>query len=404
MYKSTLLLLFLTLCSSVAFSQTDKGKKKNSSKKELPTKKEQTAQPADNLPGIPVVVMGKIFQSQDPVIALSQSIGNGQFADLAIDSTHQQNGGNFILEARVPAGDFYVIRNGNSFVNLIITQPDTIKIYGDGRDLLNNVNIVGSDDSQRLLEFMREISSLNAFRDSIQRAVAMDNSQENQAMLSQMYQQRMGQFEFNRNQFIQQNPNSAALIGPLQTLNAQTDAELFKQLAQQVINAVPNGQIAESLKKNLDAIKQQEEEALFLAPGTPAPNLVGPSPDGTTYQLSDLKGQVVLIDFWASWCGPCRKENPNVVAMYEKYKDKGFTVFSVSLDASMDAWKGAIEKDKLSWPYHISDLQRWNSEISRIYGVRSIPFTVLIDAEGNVIQKNIRGHQLNEALAKIYGF
>jgi thiol-disulfide isomerase/thioredoxin len=117
-----------------------------------------------------------------------------------------------------------------------------------------------------------------------------------------------------------------------------------------------------------------------------------------------LKGKVVLIDFWASWCGPCRKENPNVVSLYEKYKDKGFTVFSVSLDSDKNAWMRAIETDKLIWPYHISELKRWDGLLSRSYGVNSIPFTVLIDAEGKVIEKNLRGPMLEQKLQQIFGF
>jgi thiol-disulfide isomerase/thioredoxin len=99
-------------------------------------------------------------------------------------------------------------------------------------------------------------------------------------------------------------------------------------------------------------------------------------------KFSDLKGKVVLIDFWASWCGPCRAENPNVVRLYEKYKNKGFTVFSVSLDDEKSKWKDAIRKDNLSWPTHVSDLKGWKSPVVTSYGFDGIPFTVLVNKEG----------------------
>jgi len=112
----------------------------------------------------------------------------------------------------------------------------------------------------------------------------------------------------------------------------------------------------------------------------------------------------VLIDFWASWCGPCRKENPNVVRVYNKYKDKGFTIYSVSIDQSKENWLAAIEKDQLSWPSHVSTLQGWQTPILRDYGVNGVPFTVLIDRDGKIIQANLRGPMLEAKLAEIFGF
>lgn len=371
--------------------------KNNKTSTQTTSKKEDTAQS-----GIPVVITGQIFKASEKSLVLSQFLGNGKYVDFGFDSTHQEKNGKFLIKTNVPKGDFYVLRNGNSHINLIITKSDTIKVYGDARDMLRNVNIIGSDESQKFVEFMRELTDINSLRDSIQREINANPIK--QSELSVLYQQRYKQFEFNRDNFVRQNPNSPALIGPLQTINGETDYLKFKVLADQVIAALPNSSVAESLKQSLDYYKQKAEAALFLSPGSEAPNLIGPSPDGIEYKLSDLRGKVVLIDFWASWCGPCRQENPNVVAMYEKYKDKGFTVFSVSLDKSKEAWIAAIERDKLTWPYHISDLKQWGSDISKIYGVSSIPFTVLIDAEGRVIRKNPRGHDLGKELFNIFGF
>jgi thiol-disulfide isomerase/thioredoxin len=140
----------------------------------------------------------------------------------------------------------------------------------------------------------------------------------------------------------------------------------------------------------------------FLAPGKPAPDFEETLVHGKTMKLSDLQGKVVLLDFWASWCGPCRRENPTVVALYEKYKEQGFTVMSVSLDQNRDKWLEAIKKDNLTWPNHVSDLKGWSSEAGKKYQVRGIPFTVLIDREGNIIDTKLRGAALEEELARIF--
>ena len=138
-----------------------------------------------------------------------------------------------------------------------------------------------------------------------------------------------------------------------------------------------------------------------VAIGAIAPDLEFPDPDGKMRKLSDLRGKVVLLDFWASWCGPCRRENPNVTKIYAQYHDKGFEVFSVSLDSDAASWKRAIEADKLVWPNHVSDLKKWQSQAAAIYGVRSIPSTFLLDKEGRIVQRDLRGADLERAVKQL---
>ncbi len=149
-------------------------------------------------------------------------------------------------------------------------------------------------------------------------------------------------------------------------------------------------------------VKVEVVEGINL--GNKAPEIMMAAPKGHVITLSSFKGKMVLIDFWASWCGPCRAENPAVVTAYNKYHSlnfkngKGFEILSVSLDQNAAAWEKAIEKDQLIWPYHVSDLQGWNNAAAQKYGVNSIPTNVLVDGNGIIIAKNLRGESLEKAL------
>lgn len=153
--------------------------------------------------------------------------------------------------------------------------------------------------------------------------------------------------------------------------------------------------------------EQSGETVVGLQVGNQAPELSFSDPNGKTISLSSLKGKMVLIDFWASWCAPCRMENPNVVRTYEKYRDKkfkngkGFTIYGVSLDQNSGRWQQAIVQDKLNWESHVSDLRGWQSEAANIYRIRSIPSNVLIDGKGIIVAKNLRGPSLDMALSKL---
>jgi peroxiredoxin len=172
---------------------------------------------------------------------------------------------------------------------------------------------------------------------------------------------------------------------------------LFAKFAEQYLKLYGNENPDVAAK-----LAPQVKMSKSFAIGGEAPDFSMKQVDGTDLKLSDLRGKVVLVDFWASWCGPCRKANPEVVRIYNQYKDKGFDVLGVSLDRKKASWEKAIETDKLTW-HHVSDLKGWKNAAAQLYSVRSIPQTLLIDAQGNIIGRNLKGAALEAKLKEILG-
>ncbi len=181
---------------------------------------------------------------------------------------------------------------------------------------------------------------------------------------------------------------------------------VMKKVAGRLDAQYPDSEYTSTFKAQVNNLESQiarRQAQEVVKVGQPAPDIALPDPEGNVMRLSDLKGKVVLLDFWASWCGPCRRANPHVVKTYNKYKDKGFTVYSVSLDRPGQAarWKQAIKQDKLTWPYHVSDLKYWNSAPAATYGVRGIPKTFLIDKDGTIASTNVSPYSLDQALEEL---
>jgi len=174
--------------------------------------------------------------------------------------------------------------------------------------------------------------------------------------------------------------------------------DTYKKVLSRLESDMPGSKMTE----NFASFVKSSASVLNTAVGSEAPNISLTSPDGKTLDLKQLRGKYVLLDFWASWCGPCRRENPNVVAMYKKYNNKGFEIFSVSLDSNKDKWIEAIKKDNLIWKGHVSDLGGWQSAPAALYSVKSIPTTFLLDKEGKIIAKNLRGPALEQKLAELF--
>ena len=191
--------------------------------------------------------------------------------------------------------------------------------------------------------------------------------------------------------------NGSTAAGPYIVLRYLTDrlsVAAIDSIRTEFTEEVQNSLYGKELTAHLEKLQS-------LEPGQPAPDFILNDPEGNPRSLASFKGNYLLVDFWASWCGPCREENPNLVRIKDKYEDKGFEILSVSLDTKKDAWLEAVENDEMDWA-HVSDLQGWKSSAGQLYGVNSIPHTLLLDKEGRIIAKDLRGEDLEKKLDLIF--
>jgi peroxiredoxin len=176
--------------------------------------------------------------------------------------------------------------------------------------------------------------------------------------------------------------------------------EIHSGANKKVASVYPNSDLIATHQQFINEAKILIGQQMIRVGAVP-PNISMTSPQGKNYSLADLKGQVVLLDFWASWCRPCRMNNPELVRIYNKYKKQGFTVYSVSLDRNAQSWEQAILKDGLAWEYHVSDLKYWQSAPAKMYGITSIPRTFLLDKDGKIVAINPQGAQLEQAVQQL---
>lgn len=339
-------------------------------------------------------ISGTLDNASDIMVYLQQIDENGE---TTLDSTMTDSNGNFTLSNPVKNLDYYVFRTGDKqLVFLVLQGGEKIKLSGDANNMDATYTVSGSKDSELIAElrrFEKKIGdSLNqAYLDF--RELQPEKVDSFGAQLQAHYTNSMQEFA---ETFIRTNMNSIVSLSVTKFLNQQTSLSLMDELGTTLQSLHPENKYVKDYMNLVAELKK-------LPVGSAAPEITQASPSGQMISLSSLRGKVVLIDFWASWCGPCRQENPRIVALHQKYKSAGFTVFGVSLDDNADAWKQAIVADGLNWT-QVSDLKKWKNEAAKAYGVSAIPFSVLIDRNGNIIAKGIHGPELEEkikeALAK----
>lgn len=308
-----------------------------------------------------------------------------------VDSVKPDDNGNFRMEVKVEPPGFYSLNVYNTqFGDLVITQPATIRVEAAGQTN-GTFKVSGSPDTDYLLRFYGLEQSFRRKADSVQ-ALAV-NGQLTQEQLMEAYRSLSADAIGKAKQMIEQNPSSIVSIVVAGALDADKEIDFLQQIHQKLAQAYPTSEYVVDFGKRLEQISK-------TAIGQPAPEIALNNPEGKEIRLSSLRGKYVLIDFWASWCGPCRRENPNIVRMYNKFKGKDFEIFGVSLDKERDQWLKAIKDDGLTWT-HVSDLKFWQSSVVPLYRIQGIPMTVLLDKNGIIIDKNLRGQALEDRLAEL---
>jgi thiol-disulfide isomerase/thioredoxin len=329
-----------------------------------------------------------------------------------VDTATIDENGEFTIHAAVSEAGFYRLRiTDKNFATLILDAGQHLTLTGDAQDLGNTYKVEGSPDSQLFWELNQRSARNYSERDSLQRifqvfaagvnvpgkTMTRKDSMRIDSMsnaLEKPYSALIARHNKYLQDFIEKNLSSLASLAAIQQLPAEEFFPTYIRLDEGLYAKYPNSGYIKSFHASIASQKK-------LAMGTPAPEITMNTPEGKPLALSSLKGKVVLVDFWASWCGPCRAENPNVVKAYQKYKSKGFDIYSVSLDKDKDRWIAAIAKDGLEWKNHVSDLLSWQSPVVQLYNFNSIPTNVLLDKKGNIIAKNLRGEDLEKKLAEI---
>ncbi|GAB3223072.1 TlpA disulfide reductase family protein [Hymenobacter seoulensis] len=323
-------------------------------------------------------------------------LGETQF--VSRDTATVDEKGQFRFSGALPEAGIYQVKlNDQNQVLLALENGTTVELSGDAQKLGQSYTVKGSSDS----EMLQKLSlNLQASREQMQRLeqrfnqAAQQNRTDSIAILQAkaMSMQKAGSASIAR--LVRQNPGSVVSAFVMSSVVNPDD---HFALADSVANAVKKTRPESRYTKNLVA---RLEPLRTTAIGVQAPEISLASPDGKAVALSSLRGKYVLIDFWASWCGPCRQENPNVVKAYNKFKGKGFEIYSVSFDQDRGKWLKAIQNDGLSWT-HVSDLKGWESAAGQTYGIKSIPQSYLLDPQGRIIAKNLRGEELQSTLASV---
>ncbi|MGF6845753.1 peroxiredoxin [Chitinophaga sp. W3I9] len=332
-----------------------------------------------------------------------------------VDSTNVKDAsGKFTLKGMVAEQGLYRVRFENGKFILLALDAGDMKIDGD-IDKLEDVKISGSEPTAELQQFMSDISKQSiALTEEMRSLDSLHTILPDSAFQPKVaaFQKKEKEFENGFFLMADKTKNPATAVFAISQVRSGEEIVAHKQVITNLATRFPKNTLVKSMTDKILELEKNQgagaaggdaaggEEPSAVKVGQVAPDFTLPDPSGKMISLSSFRGKYVLVDFWASWCGPCRQENPNVVKAYQQYKGKNFTILGVSLDKTKDKWQEAIKADGLAWN-HVSDLKFWDSAVVPLYGLNAIPTNFLLDPQGKVIASNLRGPALEAKLQEV---
>ena len=351
-------------------------------------------------------VSGKVSDAIGQTISINAPSENG---NVLVASTKIKSDGTFAIDGNIPGLGYYIMKIGSEEKNsvpLALNIKDHLKINTSLETFSYSLNASGTAWSSTMNEYLTLRHEFELKMEAIAKEQESLSEEEFTLKLTDS-KQKIEEFSRDKIKSTPESPYNIILSMELIPASGFENWNLENLKCLEIMvsgyqNKYGDANASRTIASQYEQISAGYEQYKAIENGMmDAPDFTLSTPEGKPISLSSLKGKVVLIDFWASWCGPCRKENPNLVKLYENYKDKGFTILSVSLDNDEAAWKKAIEADGLIWPNHVSDLKGWESTMTKVYGFNSIPHTVLVNKEGKINGIGLRGGALEEKIKSI---
>jgi peroxiredoxin len=319
--------------------------------------------------------------------------------DQLVDSAFLNENNEFKFRRVTEEPDFYTLVVGEKNFLVVGKNGDELNFKTNYTDSTNNYEINGSEESEKIREFNQignDFSKLyKKIQDDYSRMVEANPAAKDSIynVLMPQFQSTMDKFSETSLTFAKENKNNLAGFFAASSLDqSRYETELIAY-AEEIRSVFPKNKAVQSFVAKMAEVKS-------VSVGQMAPEFELNNTEGKLVKLSDFKGKYVLLDFWASWCAPCREENPNIVKQFESFKDKGFTVLGVSLDEEKSDWLKAIKDDRLNWT-QVSELKRWDGKVTMKYKVEGIPASFLLDPKGKILAKNLRGVELKNFLQKV---